>query len=635
MLSRKNKELLLWWTGVPIVILFLILGPHWAWNIFYNQQPWWRVPIIGQMMFDVGAYLEWIGSTVTGIEYGGHIGWFENIIRLFASILPKDISVAELWFITRWISLVAAIWVGAWLFRIGALLEKKTARNLSVLFFISTWLVLGMRPAVYSWFLPFGFISIIACLSTGKHLREQRIGRAVAWSAVAWVAASIYIWFFIFFTLWTISLWTVWLIEKSRRMFYVIFVLATIGVGFLIPLLPYVIQTPAAKIFYESYVRHGLSFTHLPLISNSFIVMLVWIFFCSWLIPRATEGVLKKRLEEIHFGWIVLLLAWLLSSFTGVYIHNDHFRTPVLFLSWLTFAILWNSKTENFLFTNDKNEACKKRAVRILPLIGTIVISGYFSFSYIVKPFTFDGDFLNIIHLSHWIVLFLASTYLYVLWTGLSLTLLAKRKYILLLTSVAMGAMASISAYQREFKRLPDLIQKVPIITWVQNNVPSNEAICADPKTADELSPHLKRRLYLTQQSFLLKESHVDAYNRLIVFLSAYDATGAGQEEAFEYFLNGAPASACTQFSRFEASLHLLGIAPTKINSITGCDKTFLEQNKTALKKMFSQKTVQPNFSVTCPWIIIPQDVRQFWRIPNGYSEHPVTPTISVWEKPR
>src|SRR3989344_8825802 len=154
--TRQQWERILWWAGSPIVIALLTFGPYWIRALVLGRPDWLRIPLVGDAVFDTAAYLQPIGHAALGIPEAALIGPFAALVSALATLFPNA-SVAELWLITRWLSTLVGLWIGAWAVRSWSGLPVRASRYASALFWVSLVLVLGMKPGVVSWFLPMGF----------------------------------------------------------------------------------------------------------------------------------------------------------------------------------------------------------------------------------------------------------------------------------------------------------------------------------------------------------------------------------------------------------------------------------------------------------------------------------------------
>jgi hypothetical protein len=110
--KKINIFLILWWVGAPILIGLSIWAPYWVLNASAGVPGWWRIQVLPSGIFDTYAYLQWIGQVANGLDIGGQFRWFEWPLRALAWLMIPRVSIPELWFVTRWISTVTALWVG-------------------------------------------------------------------------------------------------------------------------------------------------------------------------------------------------------------------------------------------------------------------------------------------------------------------------------------------------------------------------------------------------------------------------------------------------------------------------------------------------------------------------------------------
>ena len=614
-----------WWLGFPLINFFIIWGPYWIWNIVYDQPLWWRIPMIYGSIFDTPTYLQWIGQAILGLEAGRPLSWFAVLVRVLHYFFPQG-SVSEIWLITRWFTTTSCLWIVAWCLARWAGLGRWPARFFALSFWLSLVLVLGMRPGVFSWYLPFGFLGMTATALVLAALEKKQFYAAIAWSLAALIAASVYSWFLFFVGLWLVTVWLSQLINYSRKFFLALWIFGSCLIATCLPfILIWVIPTVRWSLLIDSLERFGLAYARLPLISNSFLAMLGWLGLVFYLN--------NKKLESIQWAWIALLLSWLMTPFTGVYIHNDHFRTPVVMLSWISLAIVWSYLSEGATLFSEQG-TWVRRWLYYLPnaILG---LSAFFIVNILRQPYAFNNDFLNVLHFSHWFALAVGSWL--IIRRRSNLKHPAPKIFFggLLLGSLLIGGVAGIAALKLEFFVLATQQKYQPAIDWINFNVPATETICTDKDTADVLAAHTGRLIYPAETTFYLTEPSQDVFQRIILLAGVYDFFGAGQGETLRYLSKIYIGIACGQFSRQVQWLSRLGLSETRIDLLRGCASQDIEQRIAQAVAAAEEKKFDPiQFRLTCHWIVVPEERRLYWNIPAEYLEFKLVRQILIFGRP-
>jgi hypothetical protein len=626
--SKRNLFwTLLWWIGVPVINALIIWAPYWIWNILNQQEPWWRVFIVTSGVFDTYAYLQWLGQAAHGLDIGGSFRWFATPLRWLTEPLLSVVSVPEAWFVTRWISTTVMVWIGSWCFSQWAQLERHAARFFSICFWISLVLVLGMRPGAYSWYLPIGFICIHFVLVAKKSLHESHWASAILYSVFAIFLSSVYSWFLIFTGLWLLTVWSIWLIQRAPRLSRWLFLSGTIvvvvGACFIAPAL---VASPRWLLLHDFQERLGLAYTHLPYFSNSFLVIIGWL--VVWIAYALIVNFkVEERVTEMVSAWIVLLFSWLLSPFTGIYLHNDHFRTTVVMLSWMSLAMLW------VLLSRQSSEEWPARMIHRRIAVVILVASFAFTCLYLVRvairPYAFDGDTLNVVHMSHWFALAF----------GAFLLLASKRRIHLaryffpglLIGSSLIGGVALAAVYRDVYHALPKQIVYRDSIEWIRKYVPITESMCTDPEYADFFGAHTERRVYPAETTSYLSEPTSEVIKRLIAILGFYNARDSGQADAFDYSSGLGRGTVCGQASSYVPWLKRFGYSAEAIDVLTGCPRVILQKLSDVTTAAINNPVQDLDvFINACPWVIVPTDQQDYWNLPASYEERAFD-GVSVW----
>lgn len=604
----KNKYV--WFFFLPVAVALLVFGPYWGWSLWTGQGFGWRIPIISGTVFDTYAYLQWLGQTSHGWEIGGHVRWYIWPLRALTRLLPNA-SIAEWWLISRWISMVAVLWIGGWAVRRWSGLDVARSRLVSLALWLSFVMALGMRPGVYSWYLPFGILALTLPLDVQDGLARKKYVRALLLTGVTLAASFVYSWFFIVAVVWLAALWAEWLISRSRKLF-----LMLLGAGILATLLitptlaAYLSQSPEGTLLLDLQIKSGLGFTRFPQLTNSFFALLAWVVFLSvaarsWTSAPALSG-----------AWLAVLFSWLITPFTGIYLHNDHFRTPVVILSWITLALAWAS--------TDEEGSRPSRSARWIA--GAVFAASLvFILNILRQPYAFNNDDLNILHFSHWFAL----AFVLGVWI---MRRKIKWQLPVLLGAVLIGGVGTLSILFREWKELPQRVSRLPEINWIKYNVPLDKGVCSDPTQADFLATFTGLRIFPAGTTLYYREPTLEGLRRMRVFSSAYDVEGSGSFEYVKYINHFGRSMICQQFPRQVQFLRRLGFSEARINEWAGCPQELIRQLDEYTLKTTRQAEVDASaFKEICPWVIISAEQKRYWRLPEGYQETAVTPSISVW----
>lgn len=576
-------------------------------------------------IFDAPTYFQWIGQTILGLDVGNSLSWFSAPVRFVHDIFPQG-SISEIWLITRWLATTLCLWIAAWCLARWAGLSRWPARFFALGFWLSLVLVLGMRPGVFSWYLPFGLIGMTATALVLAALEKKQSYAAIAWSLAALIAASVYGWFLFFVGLWLTTIWLARLINYSRKIFLALWILGSCLVVISLPLiLPKLAVATEWLLFIDVLERFGIAHARLPLISNSFIAMLGWLGLIFYLN--------SKKLESIQWAWIALLLSWLMTPFMGVYIHNDHFRTPMAMLSWISLAIIWSYSSEGTALSLGLGSWIR-RWLRYLPnaILGLSIL---FIVNILRQPYAFNNDFLNVLHLSHWFALAVGSWLIIRRRSNLNYPVSKVFFGGLLLGALLIGGVAAAAVFKLEFFGLAAQQKYQPTIDWINANVPASDVLCADKDTADALAPHTGRLIYPAETTFYLSEFSRDVFRRVIILAGAYDFLGAGKEELLRYLSKIYIGIACEQFSYQVRWLSRLGLPEAKIDLLRGCPRLAMEQRAALALQTARGKNVDTvQFRQMCPWVVVPDDERPYWSLPPEYSEIRLDRQISIFRRP-
>ncbi len=629
-MRSKNCQAFLWWVGVPAALLLIIWGPYWIWNIVTGQPSWFRIPMVAGTIFDVTAYLQSVGHAMHGLSGAGLLGPFAWPIRALSRIFPQA-SVAEIWFITRWMSECAAIWVGAWAIRNFSGSDPGRARLVSLALWLSLVIVLGMRPAVFSWFLPLGMFGMGAVMRMDHHLRKREAGKALAWFVLGLALSSVYAWYFLFVAVWGAVVWFQWFIQSSPRIAFVFAILVTIAASFCAVILSFwVTQNSEGIIWLELYQRLSLSYTHFPFVSSSLLLTILWGILLVPLLRTIPEP-WYARLGLAFIGWISLVFCFLLSPFTGHFILNDHFRAPAVVLSWFTLALIW----EVYVHRPSPPPLVYGWMTR-LPFV-VFVGASLYVFRILAAPYAWNRDFLNVVQLSHWFALFVAS--LLVLALNHSVRRIGSKTFFLFLFGClfCLSGIALSAVYNYEFAGLKRLEPLLPVFRWINVHIPVDATLCADHggegySLDDMLSAHTGRVVYVAHTTLYHHERDQAYLDRMRTIAGFYDVRAAGDEDYWKLQSSLNQFIVCGNFPLQKKIFQAFGWSEARINHLIGCPQSTIESRWSYVKERIDHPVSNTDaFKKICPWVAIPKRSRNVWQLPADYHEQTITNDFSLF----
>ncbi len=624
---------LAWWFGVPILTFLSVFGPYWVWDLIHHYTPFWRTPIFYGAIFDITWYLPLIGSVVSGFHAGNYLHWFAIPLGWLARMMPGA-SVPEVWFVSRWITTTIMVWISPWCFRRWADLSRGASRIFSLAFWFSIVLALGMRPGIYSWWYPAVFFALTASRIVLDDLRKNHPGRAFAWTLAALLFGWLYTWFFILCVIWLASMWAIWLFRNKRGLIGTACVVGFFALPFVAYYGAHWLFSGSHVAYWQMYERIGLAYSHMPYLTNSFLIVPGWIalLLCLPRWRRMNERE-ERGLVAMQWAWIALLFAWQCSVFMGVALDNDHFRSPTVLLCWISFAWLWS-----VLRAPAASEPPRRaRGAWIFDVLtlGTLAVSLVFIYRILASGYVFFDEYLNVLHFSHWFILALAA---WCLWryarSGKPSAAFPANGIIAiaLVVSIVSGVSASAHIYAVELVRLPGMDGGQQLVDFLRATVPVDQAVCADPVTAGILGIHIARLTHPTVMSKMLPQTDAQALNTLTTLAGAYDVVGSGFQKSFKRFVRMDRYIPCASYLKTDAVLKRLGVSDATIQRLDGCPITMLDQEQQIFQQALDLRTLDPAaFQSVCPWVVITPDQRAYWRLPANYVERAFPSGTSVW----
>ncbi|MBP6945401.1 hypothetical protein KBB85_05270, partial [Patescibacteria group bacterium] len=451
------------------------------------------------------------------------------------------------------------------------------------------------------------------------------------------VLTLIYPWFFVFTSLWVTSLWAAWGIRSFPTRWYYYFIPLTALVCVGSATIAFFFGHPFLVGVFQRLARSGVGYTHLPFIANSVVVIFFWlIFLVAWGRIRSLTDAQLLKIRYLQGGWTVLVLSWFFSPFTGIVFQNDHFRTPILILSWITTSILFSFSISSVTEPAPPRQThgCDRYLsgfVQGLTLLTGVAIL-YFAAKWIRNP----GDDLNPLHLSLWLTTCVSG------W----LTILQIRNQQqdiphvrrLLLFVLCFSCVSGLIGWGLILKR--GSVVRSPglaaMADWIRTHVPPSTDLCSTLKTGNFLSAYTARRIHPMHAMRYTTELDEVALRRLDLILGAHDAIGAGTLPEFELYALVDRFIPCEQYPWAKKLLSGIGMEEGRINDVMGCDERTILQHQARLRESAARHRLEPEaFSAACPVVVFPSSQRPFWHLPEGYREVFATDEMRIWAHKR
>lgn len=641
-----------WWWGMALFAFVATSLPYWLWGIFGSGRGWdvfFRTPVMPNAIFDSYAYYQQIG--VLAAERQTDIfGWFSWPLLELIRLLPHA-SIPEIWIVSRWVMTCLLFWIGAWCIRIITGRSKQMSRLLIVCLWLSFLLVIGLRPGVFSWYLPFGFLGLGLTYIVSEALQKNQWIKAVAYSLAAFFLFTIYPWFLIYGMLLLVVLFAAHIIQVRSKLWVVLVisaVLALSGVAVLVASGAISLHVSAASL--AMYERNGITFSRMPLISNTILACVLWLLLlwsrCFW---RKSNEEHSLR-EFLSLSWTAVIFAWLSAPFVGVFFQSDHFIIVVVMLSWLNVAAYVaphetsvekdgalpqrsSGENESLQATSGAGQAVSIRAERCI-FFSIAIFSSVFFVYILQKVLRQIGDVETyLIHLSIWLSLAWSAWVCWFSARGRDVhSWWKKLRWLLLIICFSLGAIGLSAVIKRGMKEMPVLGQHLATIDWIRSHVPSHEVVCSDPVNADIYGAHDAHVTYPDEADIFLKETN-DIWNQKVVaFGSVYDATAAGDTERFAYMINGSRTMSCLQFAKAGKLLERLHVSRKAIDVFFGCRQDRADAFEREVLSAIAEHRVNASaFRAMCPWVVIPDDRKPYWNLPGSYEEIRIDQQTSIW----
>lgn len=596
-----------WWLGVPIVVILVSYGPFLLMNcVLHTSVPTcWRVSMVGQIVFDFSVYSATLVSTALSIDTTALLpGVFQWLFRM-AHLLVPAATPAELWLFFRIIFGVLIWWMLSWTLEAWTNVSRVHRRVAATALWLAIFLPLGFRQGVYSWFMPFGLVLFAASGKVPRLLERQNVVKALLWTGIGLAVSTVYAWFLVFAGFWFVSTWCEWLITRlSKRWIVGAWLAACLtSVATVMTLVLRYGDVVQARL--ESMYRVGFGFTFMPMISTMLFAAIGWlvvIFVLSWQSHGGSDAK-EKEFGLLFRVWLILVFAWCSSLFMGAYIHNDHFRTLILLFAWI-------SAVSSVDWTCGITLRKGKVVVAVMGAIATII-----SFMYVIRPYAFDGDQLNTIHLFVWAALACISARL--LWSTYAVRLHPYKLGAFFLTfALVIGGLQYAVMFTAEAKRWPSQQQYAQLFTWMRSEIPESDHVCVEPTDAEFIGSQSGRSVFFTEQN-VYPISRETLRDRLVTFSAIREVDHDVASRWTE--LLGYNYIPCGQFGLQRRVLAPF-MSSERLDRMLGCDRAGMRADEEFVQTLPSNFALADiDTSSLCPWIVVNRSFKGSWSIPDTY----------------
>jgi len=596
-----------WWFGVPLLVIVLSYGPFLVMNCFLHAagSACWRVSGIGQIIFDFAVYSSETAAAAVGLTNAAQMPSFFSALFFVLHRLIPGATTAELWLIVRIIFGTLTWWMASWTLSAWSDISRTARRVAASVLWVAIFLPLGFRQGIYSWYIPFGFLLLLAIARCTRLLEERKLIKAIIWTIIGLASSVVYPWFVLFAGFWFVGVWTEWAIPRLRykqiaMTWAATSVLAVFSSLYLVFQFRHTVQDMMTHM-----TRNGMAFTNMPLLSTMLFAAGAW-FVAILILALLSKGESStKEFVMLLRAWIVTILAWCSSLFMGIFFQNDHFRILVLFFAWISAAVL--------LHWIHGIDAQKGRAMTFMVSLAAAIAS----FAYIAKPYAFDHDQLNAIHLFVWLALALVSACL--AWSKWALRI---RPRTLAVASIVFACCIGLPQYAVMFAsengRWESQQAYQPLFTWMRTSIPEKDTVCVDPANAEFIGSQSGRPAFFTDPDVYSLSSEI-LRDRLEAFASIRHI----DESVAPIWTTSIQAKyvACQQFGLQRSALQRF-MPEDRIDVLLGCDRASMFGDAGFIKKISAQFGVVNNsISATCPWIVVDASQKNAWNIPSFYQK--------------
>jgi dolichol-phosphate mannosyltransferase len=615
-----------WWVGVPVVTLATTWLPNVIWNLLAGpplSSAFWRVTISPGGVFDSYIYFHWLGALLLGIDSGSQLSWLSHVFLALDRIVPKGTSIIEFWLITRWMATVATLWIGGWCVRRWSGLGEWPARVISCVLWFGLLFTLNFRPGIFSWYWPFAALGLTLALVAAEQLDLGKWKTAAALSVAGIALAAIYPWFLAFVGIWVAVIWCLWIIARRPAAFFVLLLGGIVLLFGAAPALARWFLDPARLGWLEANVRNGIGFSRMPFLANTALLAFGWIVLVGGLVrAKAKSGESYRSLFLLLTAWLALFFVWFHSPFTGLFVHNDHFSSPIVFLGWMSLAAVWP-------IARTAAPAVSKKTAFVVAIIASAF------FLYIFRQ-PVAGNILKfstyVIHLAGWFSL-AAAGWLVVIgnrWSG-------KRKAWLFLPIILVGIIGWGSVVAKDASTMGGIKTRAPEIAWIEQRVAPSQTLCAEPDSAAFYAAHTGYAVLPSEGPIAYPVPTETILHQLETIAGSLNVAAVHAEPVFLFYANYYEGRLCQQFSRQAAILRKLGYSTEKVNAIIGCPQADLDAHALRITQAIQKHALDAAaFSEVCPFVIIDSpDRKQYWNLPASYQEQTFPDGGAIWMKPQ
>ncbi|OGL78756.1 hypothetical protein A3E39_01180 [Candidatus Uhrbacteria bacterium RIFCSPHIGHO2_12_FULL_60_25] len=564
-----------------------------------------RISALPKVFFDQTFYLQILskdlfnGSTILPI----HFRPMEYVARL---IWPY-VSLSELYVLGIIVSAILSVWF------LAILLQKLTdlsivgTRFYSLLAFLSVQSILILRPGGSSWYVPFFYLGFLLVVLGEYDLAIGKRIRGTALWGVALFISAVYPWYVSVILVTCVLLFL-------KRFLEPLSAIIILAVGFVIAEGLILMRHDWWETFlrsstYELMERGALGFSHLPVLSNSILIIILWII--AWTILRRSQSFQRRispqrciSTEVMLAAWVAVAILWNQSLLTGISILSDHFIYPVWHLSIFS-VVAWPIYARESIFN-------RWRSILFVLAMVAYAFTMYILSKYAIGVYRFMDFSSLLIHIGSWT--FLALGLLSGI-TRLRLNLI----WCFIAFVYALIGIISVGAYAMERTQLSS--ELIGVRSWMlQDTKVHLRRWCADYLTGDDLSSTTGASF---SPAMVMMFDHVPTsvlQDRLVEF-SKYLNPDAGIERSYmDDMILIAHDAACLSTTARQI-LNLIPFTATQRIFLSGCDEDRANAIRAAviarMKLQWAQQTA--NDSDFCQRIVIHERFSDDWRIPLSY----------------
>lgn len=611
----------IWWIGFPIFAFVATFVPY------FMAGHGWRIRVLPQGIYDTYVYLHWVNAAVQG-GFSGEFGWFVHILRGIWFFGFGQLSFPELWLISRWITITLTAWVFAYALEKWTSVSKTESRFIAISAWLSYILVLGGRPGIYSWYLPFCLIGLSLTFIATKELFKHHLWRSAIIFMISIAISNVYFWFFFYQVLWGSVCLGWYLVKRYPRFFWIAASLAIVA----IPFVSYAVGMHGFdQILLDKYGRHGVNFSRFPTLVKTVLAMVVWIsaffFLAKRFVHKNVE--LSRIFSEQCLIWTVLFFCWFQNSFTGFFLYADHFINLVYIFSWVGFSVIWAHRVAIFADV-EQYQRISKWISRGLLAVSSIILLHVLLVSF--RSFKDLDVFLG--HFTIWMPMVAALLIV----SCPQRRIIEKTSILIIGFSVVLGMAASCIVAKRILERSPD----ASVVNAIESirTLPRDVSICSDPNTADFFAAHTEYPIFPAEATLTYLVPEKDIQDRLYTLVGAYDVRSAGTHRSLQFFSEHFRTSTCDfGFGMNERSIALvmkMGFGQYEARKMAGCPIDLISRLRTDLDAAIDRHVLDGDrFRSACPYVLIPDEQQSLWQLPDSYTSTSIGGGYRLWKTSR